>query len=393
MASTKTDSDISDTFKVLQHTVPSQHIREYPQATAVNQEDEAYEPFWVDIYQAANKSGLAIRGIWMADVAHQGVSGLVNEERLGNDPSAFDHSRDLLLLINRFRDSLPQPIFGLGHSMGATQLIHLSLMHPRILQGSFLIEPIVFPYSGADQGRYPAALVSLRRRDTFPTKDMAVAHFQRSRLFQSWDPRAFDKWIEYGLRDAPPGSEPRVVLTTPKSQELSTFVRPILAPKSTIDRRMLCPDLALEALDDERILFYRPEPVITFHNLPHLRPPTMYAFCEGSQLVTREMRTVITEKTGTGVGGSGGVVTGRVNMTVINDAGHFAPMEHPQRLADHVVEWLQGEDRRWIAAGELERPKHRGQDEGSPREMSREVLALLGGTDSCPDTAARPHKL
>ena len=53
--------------------------------TVLTEPQEAYEPFWVDLYQAARKSGLAIRGIWMADVAHQGVSGLVNEERLGND--------------------------------------------------------------------------------------------------------------------------------------------------------------------------------------------------------------------------------------------------------------------------------------------------------------------
>lgn len=34
----------------------------------------------------------------------------------------MDHSRDLLHMINTFRDQMPQPIVGVGHSMGAGQL-------------------------------------------------------------------------------------------------------------------------------------------------------------------------------------------------------------------------------------------------------------------------------
>jgi hypothetical protein len=36
--------------------------------------------------------------------------------------SWFDHSRDLLNMVNHFRDRMVQPIFGIGHSMGAAQL-------------------------------------------------------------------------------------------------------------------------------------------------------------------------------------------------------------------------------------------------------------------------------
>lgn len=36
--------------------------------------------------------------------------------------SWFDHSRDLLHMINHFRDDIPQPIMGVGHSMGAVQM-------------------------------------------------------------------------------------------------------------------------------------------------------------------------------------------------------------------------------------------------------------------------------
>lgn len=39
----------------------------------------------------------------------------LTKSRLG---SWMDHSRDLFLMINHFRDQMPRPIVGLGHSFG-----------------------------------------------------------------------------------------------------------------------------------------------------------------------------------------------------------------------------------------------------------------------------------
>lgn len=110
---------MSSAFRVIEHSVNTQHIREYPAATAGRQEDvlqlavkqyvplsnpdpqpgdlsiigahangfpkELYEPLWAEIYRRLKEKGIAIRGIWIADVAHQGQSGVVNEAKLGND--------------------------------------------------------------------------------------------------------------------------------------------------------------------------------------------------------------------------------------------------------------------------------------------------------------------
>lgn len=124
----------SGPFRIVEHVVPCQHIREYPAATANEQEDtlhlavkqyvpldnphpqpgdvtilgahangfpkvggpllawlktniakELYEPFWEEIYTRSKANGFGIRSIWMADVAHQGESSIINEELLGND--------------------------------------------------------------------------------------------------------------------------------------------------------------------------------------------------------------------------------------------------------------------------------------------------------------------
>lgn len=34
----------------------------------------------------------------------------------------WDYARDLLFLINQKQDQMPQPLIGIGHSMGASQL-------------------------------------------------------------------------------------------------------------------------------------------------------------------------------------------------------------------------------------------------------------------------------
>jgi hypothetical protein len=46
---------------------------------------ELYEPLWDELHQRLKAKGINIRGIWIADVAHQGQSGVLNESDLGND--------------------------------------------------------------------------------------------------------------------------------------------------------------------------------------------------------------------------------------------------------------------------------------------------------------------
>jgi hypothetical protein len=46
---------------------------------------EMYEPFWDDVYEQLHDLGRNIRGIWIADMAAQGQSGIINEQLLGPD--------------------------------------------------------------------------------------------------------------------------------------------------------------------------------------------------------------------------------------------------------------------------------------------------------------------
>jgi len=126
----------SSIFEIKEHTVECQHIREYARATANSQEEvlqlsvkqyvpldnpnpeagdltiigahangfakvsasynpwiwttswafkEMYEPLWEDLHSISKTKGFRIRSIWIADVAQQGASGVLNENVLGDD--------------------------------------------------------------------------------------------------------------------------------------------------------------------------------------------------------------------------------------------------------------------------------------------------------------------
>ena len=121
-------------FQRITHIVESSHIRQYPHALADSQEDvlriavkqyiptnnkvprpgdltiiashangvgkELYEPLWDDLFEQSQKShAFRIRSIWMADVAWQGESGVLNENKLGDDRMSCFHSFSCPILL------------------------------------------------------------------------------------------------------------------------------------------------------------------------------------------------------------------------------------------------------------------------------------------------------
>ncbi|KAJ5085061.1 hypothetical protein N7532_009832 [Penicillium argentinense] len=312
---------------------------------------ELYEPLWDDMYERLRVHNRRIRSIWIADVVQQGQSSVLNEAILGDDPSWFDHGRDLLFMLNQFQDQITQPIIGVGHSMGGMQLAHLSLMHPSLFQGLVLVDPVI-------QRENPSrkyALPSTYRRDLWSSRAEAAEKFRSSTFYRSWDPRVLEKWIEYGLRDLPtklyPTSSesesqtPAVTLTTTKSQELFTFLR-----SSYIDERSGLPRGSpgeeMHPDDIDGFPFYRPEPPMIFRRLSELKPALMYLFGSKSDLSSPEARQEKLQVTGTGVGGSGGVTCGRVKEVVL-PCGHLVPMELVAESAHASADFIDSELTYW----------------------------------------------
>ncbi|KAI2784372.1 putative toxin biosynthesis protein [Daldinia loculata] len=383
-------------FHITEHTIPSQHIREFPRATSNSQEDilyisikqytpvdnpapqpgditilgahangfpkELYEPLWADLHARSKAHGFRIRGVWIADVSNQGYSGQINESALGNDPSWNDHARDLLHLTNVFRASMPRPIVGVGHSFGGAVLTKLSLLHPRLLTTIVLLDPTVteFTFQRFGPGK-SAARASAFRRETWPTRAAAAESFRRSPFYQTWDPRVLDAWIAHAVRETPtalfpnPEKDGGATLRTTKHQEVFTFFRPLWPYVDPVTREVdrdgapdFDPDVQHQLRDPASVFpFYRSEGGSILKHIPEVRPSVLWVFGGDSELGAPEGRKLKTETCGTGDGGSGGLKLGRVDQVVLEGRGHLFPMEIPDECAKHAAAWIGKEMVRW----------------------------------------------
>ncbi|RYC62341.1 hypothetical protein CHU98_g3875 [Xylaria longipes] len=351
-------------FHIKEHVVPGQHIREWARATANSQDDvlnihvkqytpkdnpspqpgdvtilaahangfpkELYEALWADLHaQAASGGGFRIRGIWIADASNQGYSGEMNEARLGDDPCWHDHTRDLLHLTNVFRDQMPRPLVGVGHSFGANIMTHLSLLHPRLLTSLVLLDPTIVALDAsraAGPGTTPAR-ASTFRRDVWPSKQEAVESFRRSPFYRSWDPRVLEAWNQNAIRELP----------TPLYPELPASA----STKSPSDP-------ASQTLEAAKVFpFYRSEGGIIFNALPAVRPSVLFVHGSTSEVSEPDVRAARLARCGIGMGGSGGVKAGRVAEVLFEGKGHLFPMEIPAETAEHAARWIAAEMVRW----------------------------------------------
>ncbi|KAJ5644999.1 hypothetical protein N7507_011010 [Penicillium longicatenatum] len=388
-------ADISELpFIVTEHVIDGQHVREYPNATVdpnstfklvlkrytpVDNPNpqpgdvtiigahgcgfpkEIYEPLWEDLLNRSRQDGYRIRSIWIADVANLGASGVANEEFLGNDPSWFDHSRDLLYMINKFRDEMPQPIVGVGHSMGAGQLVLLSLLHPRLFASLSLVEPVISPDILTGKGPL-LTVISLKRRHIWKSKAAAIQEARKTH--KGWDKRVLDRWILHAYRELPSTTSTHenctaqvdqpITLVSSKYQEVLQYLRPNpsshrpVGEKATPDSpphdHLLYPDVI--GPPQTTTEFYRYEPILAWKMLKHVRPPVLYVLGQSSPFAAPRTRERILNRTGAGIGGSGGVKVLQVEEKII-PGSHQLPLEKASETAAAVGPWISRSVRRW----------------------------------------------
>ncbi|GAM33956.1 toxin biosynthesis protein [Talaromyces pinophilus] len=378
-------------FNTVEHVLPGQHIREYvhsingPQETVIQLAikqyvpkdrldpvpknaitiigthgtgfpKELYEPLWEDLYTKLKRNSIPLRGIWVADVSNQGASGILNEDIQGDTTNWFDHSRDLLHMINHFRKEMPRPIIGVGHSMGCAQLIHLSLLHPRLLSTLVLYEPVIL--DRVPPGPNPAKFAAVKR-DVWPSRQEAEEALRKA--LRKWDPRVVDRYLRFGLRSVPtrlynPNTDhsvpvTAVTLTTSKHQEAWSYTIPNLEPESAGLDRLLLSDWDFDW--ERNAIFSRPECYITSQNLPHLRPGVLWVFSGKSYLSPPEAQDVKLNATGTGVGGSGGVKEGMVAKVVLEKGSHALVLEDVDWSATVASDWIQKWFSKWMEEEEF----------------------------------------
>ncbi|KAL4895523.1 alpha/beta-hydrolase [Aspergillus ambiguus] len=398
-------------FIVTEHVIDGQHIREYPRATLPQEAPvklvvkkytpkdnlrpqkgditiigahglgflkEFYEPLWEDLLARSKQDGFRIRAIWVADCANQGASGVQNEYILGNETSWLDHSRDLLHMVNCFREDMPRPIMGIGHSAGAAQLITwltnhrvlLSLAHPRLFASMVFLDPYITPHDGHANG-LALVWITASRKDTWSSREEAEKFIRK--VMRSWDPRVVDRCLRYSFRSMPTAihpyvkregsnSEDPVTLTTSKHQETFSTVRAnflqhkqlglsdneAYSEPGRVSRphdALFLPDMLGRQYQGQ--MFYRPETVLAYRLLPHVRPGVLFVSGAESTLYQSGYHSEAARRTGTGFSGSGGQDYSRVKHVVIDKARHTLPMEFVTQTADSIGLWIAAEGERW----------------------------------------------
>jgi pimeloyl-ACP methyl ester carboxylesterase len=90
------------------------------------------------------------------------------------------------------------PVVGVGHSMGATALVMAALVEPTLFDLLIVVEPIIFPPRDVTPDS-PLAAGARRRRTVFPSLDAARENYAAKPPLNELDPRVLRDYVHHGF--------------------------------------------------------------------------------------------------------------------------------------------------------------------------------------------------
>jgi len=328
---------------------------------------ELYEPFWADLYHFLSTHGIRIRSIWVPTTSSYNT--LLNSSLIHDPVSAFDHTRDILHMVNHFRSSILQPILGIGHSIGASQLAMASVFHPTLFAGLVLLDPIFVPDAKTGMAERLARF-AVRRPNEWKTRREAEG--LTAVVWKDWDVRVRRAWNEYALEPVDV-KEPmgRTRLTWGRDQEVSSYLQfghvfPFVAEQGEEDTRIGNGKMP-EWGNGKGVIFVK-GPAQMWKFLPMMSSHTLILCGEKPGSALPEMREVWKERIGSyKMFGRRGMEK-KVDVETVEGTGHLLPMEKPGVCAERAASWIKeeltvwrkremGPTRKWRDLGKQEREK------------------------------------
>ena len=112
-------------------------------------------------------------------------------------------------LVDQLIESIRQPIFGVGHSLGGYLHYLAAVRRPELYRAIVLLDaPIIGAFRGGVLGatkrlgivdRVTPAGATRDRRSTWQTREEAKAHFRSRRLFHSFTEECLEDYVRHGL--------------------------------------------------------------------------------------------------------------------------------------------------------------------------------------------------
>ncbi|KAH8433848.1 uncharacterized protein LDX57_011485 [Aspergillus melleus] len=264
-------------------------------------------------------------------------------------------------------------------------------MHPRLFHSLVFLEPMIQVESPGKPGGQSPALWASSRPDLWSSPQDAEKYVRKSPFWRRWDPRSVDRYVRFGLRSVPtalyPNHDPgTVTLATTKAQEAWTYLRLNAAPRDNSGNsnveRFLTADLAATPRDGQNnspeYVNVCPWTCIAFEYLSYVRPSVLYVFGEKSHINIPERRRDKLERTGKGLGGSGGVAAGRVKAEILPGGSHMAPFEKIHETADAISSWISSQNELYQTEKEFwERQHDSGKSERNSMALSSQWMKYV----------------
>ncbi|RQR24595.1 alpha/beta fold hydrolase [Burkholderia sp. Bp9142] len=114
------------------------------------------------------------------------------------------YAEDLLALLEAAVD---RPVVLAGHSIGATTSLIAAVRQPDRIRSLVLFEPVLLPRAQRMAPLWDEPMVqgTLRRRDTFPDREAALASYRGRGAFTGWSDAELTDYVAAAFRDTPDG--------------------------------------------------------------------------------------------------------------------------------------------------------------------------------------------
>jgi pimeloyl-ACP methyl ester carboxylesterase len=354
-------------------TVISSHANGFPMVNThrnnnfpSNNQQELYEPFWDDLLAALNTKNLKIRNIFIITHPHLSPSSL-NPELVQDGSRLGDAARDLLSLVNQFRQTILHPIMGIGHSVGASHLVSLSLMHPSLFTSLVLIEPIITD-SPSEAGVEKLAMAAIRRRRDWKTRAEAEEYF--GKVWSKWDARARERWNASALIPCDANFvDGKTELAWDRLQELDAYMD---------TSELWASAVGASVATGKGSAAWIPFPPQIWERLKDLAVHTVFVCGSESEQHAERTRKHWKDFTGTNEKFWPRGFQRKVELLEMVAVGHLVPMEAASKCAELVGVWIDEEMKMW----RKEWDKNRRWRHMSEKDKCEAVASWMAGLKS-----------